>query len=291
MLRQWIFIICLLPVFIQFTDNKHLQQEIQRQHVIIQKSYKLQHFDGVPTSYGIDAYINSPINQKKFIAEYQTLIKDSIYNDIFFRTETPKTKNSALAYNVISLNSDCEIVVTNLERYRAFEYYDSLEYMYGDDDNFLKATVFHEISHYYFAQVILEMTRVKHLKVNEYYTLNIYQFPNQELQYGEKFIEEGFCEYLIQRFGLCPYFKNISIPTNKAELLNPKKSFDYQYMYSSWMLRHYLDSCINTDGNVKHGLMQIVSDRPPNYTEVLQPKLYYHRLKLKTLTPADSIYQ
>ena len=167
----WIFIICLYAVNIQLDDTKYLLQD---------NKHKLQHFSGVPTKFGINQYVNSTINQKKFIAEYQKLIKDSLYNDIYFRTETPKTKNTALAYNVLSLNSDCEIVVTNLERYRAFEFVDSLEYMYGDDDNFLKATVFHEISHYYFAQVILEMTKIKHLKVNEYYTLNIYQFPKEK---------------------------------------------------------------------------------------------------------------
>jgi hypothetical protein len=278
----WIFIICLYAINIQYTDINYSQQQRHK--------YKLQYSNGIPTTLGINMYINSPINQKHFIAEYQTLIKDSIYNDIYFSTETAKDKTAPLAYNDISLNSSCEIVVSNNERYRAFEYYDSLKYMYNENDNFLKATIFHEISHYYFTQVILEMTRVKHLKVNQYYIQNITMFPNQELQYGEKFIEEGFCEYIIQKFHLCPIFNNISIPQTKADLLNPKKNYEYQYVYSSRTLSQYLDSCILKDGNVKRGLMLILSDRPPNFQEILKPKYYYHRLKSQTLTPIDSIY-
>ena len=260
-----IFIIFLYAVPVQQQDNKYPK--------------KLVRFDGRPTTLAINLYINSNPNQKKFIEDYQKMINDTLYNDIFFRTETPKNK-TILAYNTLSQSSSCEIVVNNNELYRALEYDSTKEYR--EDDYFVEATVFHEISHYYFIQTILEMQKIRDISVNEYYSQSITMFPNQEMQYGAKFIEEGFCEYVIQKYGKCPYFQNILIPESKADLLDKTKTFEYQYIYASKFLQEFLDLCIVMENQhrLKWGLMIILHNRPPNYREILNPKLYFDRLEL-----------
>ena len=268
-----IFIICLYAVNVLLADNEYPQQ-------------KLEYSNGRPTTMGIYWYINDNQNQRKFILEYQKIIKDSIYNDIYYKTETPKKKTVILAYNNIGINS-CEIIVYNQENYRAFEYDTTKIGEYYDNDDFLKAIVMHEISHYYFYQVIMEMQKIKHYKIDEYYTADLYVFPNQELQYGSKFIEEGFCEYVIQRFNLTPEFVNVRIPQYKKDFEDQSANFDIQYIYSSKYLWNFLDMSIGLTGSVKEGLMIILNNRPPNYQEMLKPAMYFDRLKLDLAT--DSI--
>jgi hypothetical protein len=262
-----IFIISLYALPVQQQDNKYPKP-------------KLVKLNGRPTTLGINLYVNSDENQKNFIEEYEKLVKDTIFNDIFFSTETPKKKTDVLAYNNLSQNYSCEIIVNNNEEYRALEY-DSTK-NYQDYDYFLKATIFHEISHYYFCQVILQMQKVYHISVNEYYSQNITMFPNQEMQYGAKFIEEGFCEYFIQKYGLCPNFKNIGIPQTKSDLLDKSKKFEYQYMYASKFLKEFMELCIEVENQhrLKWGLMIIIHNRPPSYNEILKPELYFNRLDL-----------
>ena len=262
-----IFIICLYAPNIQLADNNYPQN-----------THKLQYSNGRPTTLGIDWYINHSENQRNFIREFQKTIKDSIYNDIFFKTETPKKKTAILAYNSITANS-CEIIVNNREEYRAFEYDTTKFGEYYDTDYFLKATVMHEISHYYVYQCIIEMQRIMHVKVNMYYTADLYMYPNRELQYGSKFIEEGFCEYIIQRYNHTPEFVSIRIPVYKSELEDKKLDFDIQYVYASKYLWNFFDMSIGLTGSVKQGLMVILSNPPPNYEEILKPVLYFDRLK------------
>jgi hypothetical protein len=270
-----IFIICLYAPNVQLADNVYPQDR-----------FKLQYANGKPTTMGIDWYINNTKNQRDFIREYQKTINDSLYNDIYFKTETPKKKTSILAYNNISANS-CEIIVNDREEYRAFEYDSTKLWDYTDYDYFLKATVFHEISHYYFYQCILEMQKIRHVKVNVYFTADLYMFPNQELQYGAKFIEEGFCTYVIQRFNYCPEFVNVRIPVYVSELQDKKLDFDIQYIYASKVLWTFFDMSIALSGSVKESLMILLSNPPPNYKEVMKPALYFDRLKLELV--ADTL--
>jgi hypothetical protein len=237
---------------------------------------KLQYNNGVPTVYGIDSYVNSSDNQKNFIIEYQKLIKDSIYNDIFFVTKAPpKTqKNPPLAYNILSLNNDCEITVNNQARYVAFEYDTLKKDEYNQDQYFLKATIFHEITHYYFMQCVIELEKIKHIEVNRYYAYNINMIPNQEYQYGASFIEEGVCEYIIQKWKLCPELLVYHKPINIYDFEDKSLDYDIKYMYASKYLKNFLDS----KTTLKEGLIIILSNNPPNYNEILHPDLYFNGL-------------
>lgn len=270
----WIFIIFLLPVNIQQQDNNYLQQK-QKQ--------KLQRFDGSPTTMGIDTYIK--LNEANFIRQYQDSIRDTIYNDIYFKTMNfkkyfkEKYNPQVLAFNVVYENTGCEITVNDEEKYSDFDYA-SLKYKnsYNENQYFLKATVFHEITHYYFYQCIVEMQRVRHLEVSSYYQ-GILQFPNQELIYGAKFIEEGICEYVVHKYGFAPEIRGDYTPKSKAEIIEKDDKYDIVYGYSSQYLKEFLDEF----NRLKDGLIIILSDRPPNYQEILQPSLYFQRLKQKVM--------
>jgi hypothetical protein len=177
-----------------------------------QKTPRLQYKNGSPTTLGIKTYVLDEDLQKKFIWEYENLIKDTLYNGIEFHAWLPDKDavNPPLAFNLVSRTTDCEIYVNIRENYVALEY-DSLapRWKFGDYPNFLKSTEFHEIGHYYFQQVIIEMQKIKNISVNKYYLDGINIIPNIELQYGSKFIEEGLQEYLMQKWRLHPVYPRI----------------------------------------------------------------------------------
>jgi hypothetical protein len=250
---------------------------------------KLQYNNGRPTSKGIDDYVNSKSNQEELIKEYQNYIKDTIINDIFFRTENfKKTRGKnydpeVLGYNVVSQNYSCEIIITDEEKFSGF----GLKQMkgnriYDEYDYFLKATIFHEISHYYFLQCILELRIICHKEVNQYYD-GIIIYPNPELKYGAEFIEEGICEYLIEKWGETLAFNpdNIYTPKSSADFSNKDLKFEIQYKYASKFVRQFLDLSIEELGKVKYGIMILLQNRPPNYEEMQNSNLYYNRLKLE----------
>ena len=84
---------------------------------------------------------------------------------------------------------------------------------------------------------------------------------------------------MVQLWGESPEFKNVLPPENQRDLQNANEEFDLVYKYASKYLKPYLDSCIRSDGRVKQGVLQILQHRPPNYKEILEPHLYFQRLK------------
>jgi hypothetical protein len=269
-----IFIICLYANNIQFADNNYLPQQVRTEYS-----------NGSPTTLGIDLYVNSNHWQTEFIQEYQKLIRDTLYNDIQFRTVNFKKEQGRkydkgwLGYTVITSIS-AEVVINNMEKYRGVEFSPVDSSKYTDDDYFLKATVYHEISHYYFYQLQIEMTKVRNVHVDQYYLQSMTMFPNVEMQYGAKFIEEGWCEYMIQKYRICPTFKTIHVPVSDREFQDKELIYDIQYKYASKFIRDFLDMFQELDGRPKVGLMILLNNRPPTYKEILKPELYYCRIKL-----------
>lgn len=267
-----IFIICLYATNVQLADNNYPQ-------------VKIEYSNGKPTTLGIDLYINSNYRQQGFLEEYQLLLKDTLYNDIFFRTanfrkeQGKKYDKGLLAYNVITANS-CEIVINNIENYRRIEYNPKDSLKYNDGDYFLKAVVFHEISHYYIYQLMIEMQKIRNIPVDQYYMQAMTMFPNVELQYGAKFIEEGICEYIVQQYNLSRKFQNIYVPKTQKDFMEKELGYDIQYKYASKFVEDFLDMFIALDDRPKIGLMILLNNRPPSYDEILNPESYYCRLKL-----------
>jgi hypothetical protein len=119
------------------------------------------------------------------------------------------------------------------------------------------------------------MQKILYKEVNKYYTYGINMIPNEEYQYGASFIEEGVCEYVIQKWKLCPELLQYHTPVNKSDFQDKELNYDIKYMYASNYLKKFLDS----KSTLKEGLQIILSCNPPNFTEILHPELYFNRLK------------
>lgn len=247
---------------------------------------RYEYSNGRPTSLGIDRYINSKANQQMFLSEFQKLVKDTLYNDMFFSTKnfrktTPKDQYvpNVLAYNESYGNYSCEIVVNNEEKFSGYEYKNNKnkEY-YNQNDYFIKPTVFHEIMHYYFYQCILELEIFDSIRVNEYYKDGIIIYPNIEMQFGAKFIEEGICEYLTQSNGEVPKLLEWYEPKTIGNLQNKYNRQDIFYGYASQYLKDFMDYQILKFDKIKYPIMILLKNRPPNYEEILNPDKFFKRL-------------
>lgn len=236
-------------------------------------------------SIDIDNYVKT--NEYQFVIDYQKFVKDTIYNDIYFTTANfkklfgKKYNRTTLAFNTITNNSSCEITINNEERYTDYDYSQS-KYKdgYTEFNYFLRATAMHEISHYYFMQVTLEMQKIRNIEVNKYYTYSISTFPNVELQYGAKFIEEGISEYLKIAWGLAPPLAKDYKPSTKAEIVTTGDKYEILYGYSCQFVRDFMDCNIKQYGRPKNALMILLHNRPPSYEEILHPEKFYERLSI-----------
>jgi hypothetical protein len=168
--------------------------------------------------------------------------------------------------------------VNNEEKFSGYSYKSANQSLFDEYDYFLKATVFHEIMHYYFYQCILEMEKIRNIDVDNYYN-GILTIPNPEQIYGSKFIEEGICEYFVQRIGESPIMKNYYKPKFKSDFMVKTKMFDIQYAYSSIFLKDFLDASIENSGRLKFGIFALLRNPPPTYEEILNPDKYFNRLK------------
>jgi len=247
---------------------------------------KLTRWDGKPTSLGIDLYVEH--NQDYFLSTFKKYVKDSLYSDIWFTTRnfkktTPKEQYDpfVLAYNESYGNGSCEIVIDNQERYQGFDYKEIKNPdSYNQFDYFVKQVVLHEIMHDYFNQCILELKMNDTIGniVNTYYTTNLYTFPNIELQFGAKFIEEGICEYFIQANKECPQLVEYYVPQTVNDLKNKFNRNDILYDYRSMYLKDFMDYQIMKFGKIKYPIMILLKNKPPTYQEILNPQLFYNRL-------------
>ena len=246
---------------------------------------ELQYKFGAPTSQGISEYIKN--NEEQFALDYQTFVKDTLYNDIYIVTLNfkkyfgKKYNRTTLAFNAISNNSSCEITVNNEERYTDYDYSQlKNKDSYTEFNYFVRATVMHEITHYYFMQIILEMQKIKNIEVSKYYTYNLTIIPNAEMQYGAKFIEEGICEYLKISWGLSPELRKDYKPSNKSEIITNGDKYEILYGFSSQFVKDFMDCNIKTFGRPKNAVMIILHNNPPSYEEILDPRLYFERLSI-----------
>jgi len=216
--------------------------------------------------------------------DYQNFVGDTIYNDIFFETldfrKQKIDKPNTLAFNIIYNSSSCEIIVNNEERYAGLDFRDvKNKNNYDENSYFVYATVMHEISHYYFQQVVNEM-RIENIEVNQYYRYTLRIYPNPELQYGAKFIEEGICEYLKYKWGLAPLITKDYKPQNKYEIHNQGEKYPILYAWSSEFVREFMDCQIKLYGRPRNALMILLHNEPPSYEEILDPQKFYKRLSI-----------
>ena len=241
-------------------DNSFVQQE---------EKYPLK--NGRPTTLGINYYAKK--NENKFIKEFQELVKDSLYDvyitvdDIKQYTDDPTT----LGYCASGMGSS-EIVITNEPRYIQYEYSMLTSYQKRttlEANNFVKGVIFHELTHDYFSQVMMEM-RMDSMTISTEYN-NFNMIPRNS--FGATFIEEGVAVYVTVKKGECIFGKDF-IPESIEQIQNKEYKYYIKYNYSTVFVRPILDKY-----GIKEGIKLLVRNKPPSYDEMMNPQKYYDRLK------------
>jgi hypothetical protein len=225
---------------------------------------------GRPSSKGIEYFIRQ--NEEKLIGEYECKI-DSIY-DVYIEVDN---LSEMYDYDTLELGRFYDpdyIILTNEERYVDYEFFNLSKYKQRNTaftDRTVKAVLFHELTHALFNQTILKRKQRNEYVCSEYGSFRI--FPQLELQFGSEFIEEGVCEYTVIKAKENVYHKNVFIPKTNEDVVNTDNRYLVMYQYSVDFLRPILDTM-----NLEQGIELLISNKPPNYQEILKPELYYKRL-------------
>lgn len=226
--------------------------------------------DRVPSSYGIEKFINE--NADNLIAEYEYKV-DTIY-DVYIYAEKNSDEFDSLQLGLFYLPD--YIYISTQEKYLEYEFKNLSKYQQRNIQSYqrtVKGVLFHELSHAYFYQTILLM-KDDSLQVSPEFGW-IRMFPNPSSRYSSEFIEEGFCEYIVEMTGEQPINEDVFIPQSKDDFLIKEYEIDIKYGYSVYFLRNFLN-----EHGIKEGLKIILSNRPPSFDEILKPELYFKRLKI-----------
>lgn len=225
---------------------------------------------GEPSSWGINQYIEN--NEQNLVAEYEYKI-DSIYDVFIFAEDLRKEPD----YDTSELGRfyiPDYIYITTEEKFVEYEFKKLSKFQQKNlkpTESTVKGVLFHELSHVYFYQTILIM-KMNNISVSPEYGL-LRMFPNPSSQFGSEFIEEGFCEYVVEKTGEQPIYKLPYQPETKDDLMDASHFVDIKYRYSVYFLRDFLDLM-----GFRKGLEIILKNRPPTYDEILKPELYFNRI-------------
>lgn len=227
---------------------------------------------GIPSSWGIKQYIEN--NQENLIAEYEYKV-DSLYDVYIFAEDLRKEPD----YDSMELGRfyiPDYVYITTEEKFVEYEFKylsKSKQKNFKSTDNTVKGVLFHELSHAYFHQTIMLLRMNDELISPEYGLVRI--FPNPSLRYGAEFIEEGFCEYMVEELGEQPINNLEYIPKTIDDLMHKENITDIKYRYSVHFLRDFFNHI-----GIEKGLKIILQNRPPNYEEILNSSLYFRRIML-----------
>lgn len=234
----------------------------------VQKENPLYNKQGKPSTYGIEQYINK--YQENVIKEYEYRI-DSLY-DVYIFTEN--LSETAEADELGNFYLPDQIILTNEEKYVAFEFKDLSKYKQRSlnyTDRTVKAVIFHELTHAYINQIIFIRQNQNEYVSSEYGMIRMFPVPGH--QFGADFIEEGICEYVVYYLNESSPLKDVPVPESATDLIDPKNIVNNLYYYSVVYLKDFLDR-----EGIRKGIEILVNNRPPTYDEILNSKIYFNRL-------------
>lgn len=251
---------------------------------------KPKHYSDVkPSSIDVDNYIKT--NGNELLIEYENYIRDSIFVNVEITTEDLTKRNdydeTESGRTEIYANNSYVVIINNQTEFADYSVNTlttkGKKKYYNEYDKFVDAVVFHELTHVYIQQ---EMFLLKSMnKLNTFYNI-IQIYPNAEMKFGEEFIQEGICEYLVNsKNDLMVNNKkevinnDIYIPTTKKELLINTNIYLVKYLYASNFLKEFLDLTTKQYGKIKYGIDILLENNPPTYEEILNPNLFFNRLK------------
>ena len=235
--------------------------------------------NGYPTTAGIDLCVEQ--EQDRFLKEYCLFIKDTIYDVYMYTCDFRKLDDyneSDIARYYIPRGSGHEILLTNEEKFVGYELKTtskSIRSTLTETDKFVKSVVFHELTHAYFYQTMVKMN-MENKYVDPAYN-NVRLYPSNEKRFGVTFVEEGICQYVPRKAGETIPYVDVFIPKNSKQFLTQKN--EVLYKYSEYFIRDFLDLIIKKYGNLEYGIQIILSNSPPTFEEIMNPNLYFNRLK------------
>lgn len=224
--------------------------------------------EGRPSSKGIIEYVKR--NEENIIKEYIYKI-DTLYDVYMFTEDLSKGRIVDLGEFYIP----DQIIITYKEVYSGYQFKDlpKNEKKYAFEEKTVNAVIFHELSHAYFYQTVqLSKDDTINPIFPVYYNFSIY--PSTELKYGAEFIEEGVCEYIVYWMGESVLLKKPHTPKNEKNFLNVNLDYLIKYRYSVYFLKDFLEQY-----GIKKGIKILISNKPPTYEEILNPELFFKRLK------------
>jgi len=228
--------------------------------------------DGRPTSKGIDRYVEE--KGDVLILEYQEFIGDTLHNANLYTQDLSKNNDQ----NPLELGNyyPNEIFISNAEVFVAYELADLSKYSQDtilSTNLFVKAAVFHELTHHYIYQLSIEMLRRDQISVDRAYQ-SFFRIYSDRQDPGSRFIEEGICEYVTSKMKETITRRRPYIPRKKSDLEKPENAYNIFYKYAAYCLTDFLD-----EHGLKQGIKILLHNRPPSEEEILKPDLFFARLE------------
>jgi hypothetical protein len=223
---------------------------------------------GRPSTYGITTYIKN--NELSIIKEYEYRV-DTLYDVYIYTEDLSESSDDELGQ--FYLPSD--IIITNEEKFVAYEFKQLSKFKQKSlayNERTVKAVIFHELTHAYFNQVMFLMNQNNQYVSPEYGSLRM--FSNPSTRFGTEFIEEGICEYVIYYLKESNPIEHIPIPENENDLLADENKVNNLYCYSVIFLKDFLDKY-----GIYKGIEILIGNKPPSYEEILNPPLFFNRIK------------
>jgi hypothetical protein len=228
---------------------------------------------GKPTPKGVAMYVED--NWERLLYEYQEKINDTLWLDVWISSEdlTDWVGHDSLELGIyyneeVIISEDTLFKDYELEGWSKFKRNTT-----GESNAFVKATIFHELTHHYISQIGKEMEWLDSVKVNKSYKTDIWIIRSPDM-FGSTFIEEGICEYMVTKLEEIIPPKKYQAPKTSSDLMNRNNKYKYVYKYSSYYLKTFLDTT-----GFKKGVKILLSNEPPYSHEILNPELYFNRLE------------
>jgi hypothetical protein len=237
--------------------------------------------DGRPTSKGIDSYVED--KAEELISLFQDFVQDTLYNANVYTEDLSGNKD----LNPLELGNyyPNEIFINNKGEFFAYELEElnreSLDTIFSTN-KFVKAAILHELMHHYIYQLSIEMLRVDRVHVDRAYQ-SFFRIYSQRDDLGSRFIEEGICEYASLRMKAIISRGRPYRPKKISDLSRVDKAYDIFYRYSAYNLSEFLDTT-----GLKLGIKTLLHNPPPSDVEILDPKLFFARLKSIDALPASN---
>ena len=235
----------------------------------ILSAQQLNYKHGKPTTKGICEYVDNNIDS--IIIEFEKFVDDSIYN-VYIATNDLSEYYERDGLELGEFNAPNSIVITNQIIFFDYE----LKYLswwkkinISESNQFVKATILHELMHDYFYIVIQKTKKLQSIQLD--YLNGIHMCP---INSGAVFIEEGICEYLVEKMGqmICDDdYKNY----NNDSI---SKYFNTYYV-KYHMSRLFVKPIVDKFGFGK-AIEVLVTNKPPSIDEIQYPNKFYNRLKI-----------